>query len=127
MRQDMPVSLRDGELKRKDFYVTSSAPFAAYLMLRGYDLLGTFDEGITGPNGKPKLFFGLMPTDDELLNARQPLKAVETDIQDKFDEFENVYLEIPRGDHGKVNIRQYYLHTRTVFRSLDDAIRKPQR
>src|SRR5689334_18635999 len=108
----MPVSLRDGQLKRKDLYITSDASFAAYLMLRAYELLGTFDEGDVGPNGKPRLYFGLMPTDDKILEAHHALQAVETDIQSKYDEFENMWLVIPHDPESKINIRQFYLNTR---------------
>ena len=120
----MPVSLRDGHLKRKDLYVTSDSSFAAYLMLRSYELLGTFDEGDVGPNGKPRLYFGLMPLNEDLLHAAKSLQAVETDIQSKYDEFENMWLQIPHDPDGRINIRQFYLNTRACFRALDEAIKR---
>jgi len=123
----MPLSLRDGELKRKDLYVTSDAPFTAYLMLRGYELLGTVDEGEVQPNGKPRLFFGLMPTDELILSAMHALARVEADINDKYDEFENRYWISPMDAEDKINVRQYYLNTRACFRALDEAIRRPKK
>ena len=118
------MSIRDGRLKRKDFYLTSDASFAAYLMLRGYELLGTIDEGDVGPNGRTRLYFGLTITDQALLTARLPLEAVEADINGKYDEFENMWLSIPHDPMNKVNFKQFYKNTRECFRALDGAIRK---
>lgn len=118
------MSIRDGRLKRKDFYVTNDMSFAAYLMLRGYELLGTFDEGEINHNGKPILFYGLTPIDENLRNAQHALARVEADIKSKYDEFENMYLQIPHDPGEGINVRQYYLNTRTCFRALDEAIRR---
>lgn len=116
------MSLQDGHLKRKDLYLTTSASFAAYLMLRGYELLGTVDEGDKQPNGKPKLYFGLTPTTEALLDSR--LAQVEADIHGKFDEFENMWLAIPHDNVAQVNFKQFYFNTRACFRALDEAIRR---
>lgn len=91
-------------------------------MLRGYDLLGTVDEGEVGPNGKPRMFFGLTPTLDELLT--RSMQFIEADIHGKYDEFENMWLTIPHDKESQVNFRQFYLNTRACFRALDEAIRK---
>lgn len=114
------MSSRDGRLKRKDLYLTSDTSFAAYLMLRGYELLGSIDEGEVGPNGRPRMYFGLTPTDLDL----PTLKSVEADIHGKYDEFENMWLEIPHDKGSKVNFRQFYLNTRSCFRALDEAIKQ---
>jgi len=116
------MSYRDGHLKRKDLYLTSDSSFAAYLMLRGYELLGTVDEGELGPNGKPRMFFGLTPTIEDLLNKN--LASIEADIHGKYDEFENMWLVIPHDPTMKVNFQQFYRNTRACFRALDEAIRK---
>lgn len=116
------MSIRDGQLKRKDLYLTSDTSFAAYLMLRGYELLGTIDEGEIGPNGKPRLYFGLTPVLDELLTFN--LAKMEADIHGKYDEFENMWLVVPHDPLQKVNFQQFYRNTRACFRALDEAIRK---
>lgn len=124
MPKDMLMSLRDGHLKRKDLYLTNDVSFAAYLMLRDYELLGTVDEGLTNHNGRPIMFFGLMPTNTELLEAAEPIKRVKADIDAKYDEFENMYLTIPHDPNAQVNIKTYVKHYRSCFRALDEAIKK---
>jgi hypothetical protein len=120
------MSLHDGHLKRKDLYLTNDVSFAAYLMLRGYELLGTVDEGLTNQNGRPIMYFGLMPTNDEILSAHSALSRVQADINAKYDEFENMYLAIPHDPNGTVNVKDFVRYYRQCFRALDEAIRKPQ-
>lgn len=118
------MSIRDGRLKRKDLYLTNDVSFAAYLMLRGYELLGTVDEGDRNPRGKAIMYFGLMPTDQLILSAHHALARVEADINDKWDEFENRYWISPHDSEDKINVRDFVKHYRACFRSLDEAIRK---
>lgn len=111
-------------MKRKDLYLTNDVSFAAYLMLRDYALLGTVDEGLTNHSGRPIMFFGLMPTNEEILNAHHALARVQADINAKYDEFENMHLVIPHDPTATVNVRDYVKHYRSCFRALDEAIRK---
>lgn len=125
MPQYKPVSIRDGKLKRKDLYLTTDVSFAAYLVTRGYELLGAIDEGLINAYGKSIMNFGLMPTNEEILNAHQPMARVEADINAKWDEFENMVLKIPHDPENGINIKDYVTNYRTCFRVLDKAIRKP--
>lgn len=123
----MRVSIRDGKLKSADLYVTNDVAFAAYLMSRGYELLGTYDEGIKSPYGKSIMFFGLMAP--EGLTVDLPISisrytAVQRDVNDKWDEFENRYWISPLDPNDKVNVKDFVKHYRACFRALDEAIRK---
>lgn len=119
------MSIRDGKLRRKDLYLTTDVSFAAYLVTRGYELLGAVDEGMTNPYGKAVMYFGLMPTNEEILNAHHALARVEADINAKWDEFENMVLRIPHDIEHGINIKDFVSNYRNCFRVLDKAIKKP--
>jgi hypothetical protein len=110
------MSLKDGELKRKDLYLTSDLYFAAYLLMRGYELLGAID------NGSQRKQFGLLTTDDKLLNAPLPIAAVEADIAAKNNEYERLWLPLPDDPTGMINFKQFYLNIKQCHRSLDEAL-----
>lgn len=110
------MSLRDGRQlanESVDSYLTSDISFAAFLILRGYELLGAVD---TGAQRKE---FGLVPSEALALTGID----VDTDIQAKWDEFENMYLSIPHDPDSQLNFRKYYQALRECHRSLDRAIR----
>jgi len=57
----------DGYMKNDHLYLTSDIALAAYLLMRGYELLGAVDTGNVGRNGRPRLEWGITSTDPELI------------------------------------------------------------
>jgi len=98
------MSLDDGQFK-KDLYLTSDTSFAAYLMLRGYTLLGKTETGEQMPSGDPIYNLCLLGTGSH------------KDVAKKYDEFENLFLAIPH-EEDRINVKNYYLNTRTCIRVL---------
>lgn len=98
------MSLSDGKFK-KDLYLTTDTSFAAYLMLRGYTLLGKTESGDYMEDDRPIYNLCLLGTGSQ------------KDVASKYDEFENLQLQIPH-EEARINIKNYYHNTRTCIRVL---------
>jgi hypothetical protein len=106
------LSVRDGNLDHDNLYLTSDIALAAYLLMRGFELLGAID------NGSPRKEFGLTHADPEILaNLDQTVRRYA-------DEYDNLYLPIPHDPVIRVNFRVYTQKTRELHRALDEPIRK---
>jgi hypothetical protein len=82
--------------------------FAAYLLLRGYELLGAIETRCKRKE------FGLTNLDPYIVDNML------SDINAKYDEFENMYLTVPHDPTKQVNFRAYYRLTKTIHHSLDE-------
>lgn len=102
------MSLADGRIHNKTLYITSDMAFAAYLLLRGYTLLGAIE------TGQSRKEFGITHTDPYILDSML------ADIHSKADEYENMYLPIPHDPENKVNFKVFYKLTKTIHHSLDE-------
>ena len=105
------MSLNDGRMHSQNLYITTDIALAAYLLLRGYELLGAID---TGTRRKE---FGLTHTDPNVL------ANMYADIQSKADEFENMNLEVPHDAPKRVNFKIYYAEMKNLHHSLDEPIK----
>lgn len=99
-------------MRNDTLYTTSDIALAAYLLMRGFELLGAVD---TGTRRKE---FGLTHTDPEVLTNMQVI------IQSMDDEFNNLFFSIPHDQSSRVNFRIYQQKTKELHRALDEAIRK---
>jgi hypothetical protein len=108
------MSLNDGRMHGENLYITTDIALAAYLLLRGYELLGAID---TGTRRKE---FGLTNTDPNILSNMY------ADIQSKADEFENMHLDIPHDMPKKVSFKIYYSEMKNLHHSLDEPIKLPK-
>jgi len=105
------MSVRDGSLEHEGVYLTSDIALAAYLLMRGFELLGAID------NGSPRKEFGLTHEDPMVL------AHLEQTVRRLADDYENLYHQVPHED-TRVNFRVYVQKTRELHRALDEAIRK---
>jgi len=106
------MSIRDGNVPTDNLYTTTDMALAAYLMTRGYELLGAID------SGERVKEFGLTHTDPYVL------KKLEADVLSKAQEYEGMFLPIPHDPGNSVNFKVYYKNLRTIYRALDDPIRR---
>lgn len=106
------MSLSDGQMRNETLYTTSDIALAAYLLMRGFELLGAVDTGIKRKE------FGLTHTEPEVL------LHMEVTIKSMADEFDNMEFTIPHDPSSKVNFRVYQQKTKELHRALDEAIRK---
>jgi len=116
------MSKNDGHMESDSLYVTSDSSITAYLMLRGYELLGLIDSGEVNQYNQPRYLFGLTSTDPEIL------RDVNTDVKSKIDEFENSSLSVPHDPTATVNVKQYFINYRTCLYSLkhDKPLRRQE-
>lgn len=87
----------------KDFTKTSDYPFAAYLMLQGYTLLGCVDPG----KEDGRYDFYLTHADPE----------IRVNIVDNANELRDKYQFEPKG------FREYYIHLKTLRRGTRNPIK----
>lgn len=106
------MSARDGYLKNDTLYVTNDIALAAYLLMRGFELLGAVDSGLKYKE------FGLTHTDPEVL---RDLKVA---ISTMADEYENMYLPLPHDANARVNFKVYQQKMRELHRALDEPVRR---
>jgi hypothetical protein len=106
------MSERDGGMRHDMLYTTSDTPFAAYLVHRGFELLGAID------SGEARKEFGLTSTDPEVLYD------LEKTIARARDEFDNMWLAVPHAPQIRLNFSEYAKCLKNVQRTLSDAIKK---
>lgn len=90
----------------KDYIKTSDYPYAAYLMLKGYTLLGCID-----PQDQTGRYDFYLTHSDEEIRER---------IQDHANELRDEYQFSPQG------FRDYYIHLRRLRRSTRSPITKEE-
>lgn len=112
------MGLTDGTMHGESLYITSDIAFAAYLMLRGLELLGAVDTGATGRNGHPRLSWGLTSTDPEVLTNMSSL------VKAMADEFEHTQFTLPHDSSAQLNFRTYYGYTRQLKGALQNPLRE---
>jgi hypothetical protein len=106
------MSLNDGKFTEdRTGYITSDIALAAYLITRGYELLGAVD------NGSKRKEFGLTHTDPEIL------KDMSMDVMRKADEYDNLYFQVPHEPNSRVNFRTFYRNIKNCHHALDEAIK----
>lgn len=98
-------------MRNDNLYITSDIALAAYLLMRGFELLGAIDSGTRRKE------FGLTHTDPEILTH------MELTVQSMADEFDNMFLQVPHDKEARVNFRIYQQKTKELHHALDEAIR----
>lgn len=106
------MSLQDGQMRNDTLYVTSDIALAAYLLMRGFTLLGAID------TGEKRKGFGLTHTDPEIIST------MFITIQSMSDEFENMFLPLPHDKNARVNFRVYQRKIKELHHSLDEPVRR---
>lgn len=104
------MSLNDGKMGQQDLYLTSDLALAAYLLMRGFELLGAVD---TGNHRKE---FGLTHTDPRVLSD------MEHHVVRLANEFENLWLPIPDEPDFRVNFKVYMRKTKELHHALDQPV-----
>jgi len=112
------MSLSDGHLKDPFLYATSDISLAAYLVMSGYELLGAFDNGKVGNNGRKLKEFGLTHTDPYILTDMM------SDISKRADEYRNSYYQSPSDNEPMLNFWKHYKSIKQLHHALDEAIRR---
>lgn len=88
----------------KDYTKTSDTPFAAYLMLQGYTVLGCVDPGNT--DGRYDFYF------------THSSPEIRDNIDDKTTELRDRY------QYESIGYREFYLNLKTLRRMTRNPIRK---
>lgn len=104
------MSLTDGQMRQESLYTTSDTAFAAYLVLKGFVLLGALD------NGSPRIQFAFTTTDDSILSD------LEFFVNQANEEFENVQYSPPSDLGIRISFKDYYGRLRQVQHELKNAI-----
>lgn len=106
------MSLNDGQMRRQNLYTTNDVALVAYLLLRGYELLGLIDTGKTQPNGRPRLDFGLTTTDPNVFDHMM------ADIEVKADEYTHAYLTFTHDPSAQINLQEFFKNYRNCLYRL---------
>lgn len=112
------MALSDGKLNDNYLYATSDISLAAYLVMSGYELLGAFDNGKIGNNGRQLKEFGLTHTDPYILDNMM------ADITKRADEYRHAFYMAPNDTDPKLNFWVHYKTIKQLHHALDVAIRK---
>lgn len=94
------MSITDGEVHDDSLYVTSDIAFAAYLLVRGYELLGAID---TGTKRKE---FAITSTNEDILRDLHMAVLEQAHAYDRSAE------------------KMFYKMTKELHHALDTAIKK---
>lgn len=116
------MSLSDGQLRNKNLYTTNDAALVAYLLCRGYELLGLIDTDRTTPDGRPRLEFGITTTDPYIIDDMLP------DIMKKADEYINSYYTLEKDITAHINIQEFFRNYRNCLYRLhnEESIKEKQ-
>ena len=103
-------------MRNSGLYTTSDTGFAAYLVSRGFILLGAIDTGID------RKAFGFTSTDEMVLDKLAYC------IEQAYYEFDNVFYTPPQDGalitDVRLNFRQYYQDLRQVKSTLSKPVRR---
>jgi hypothetical protein len=114
------MSLSDGNMNNDYLYATSDISLAAYLVMSGYELLGAFDNGKIGNNGRRLKEFGLTHTDPYVLADMM------ADISKKADEYRYTFYKGPGEEEAKLNFWVHYKTIKQLHHALDEAIKSKE-
>lgn len=106
------MSILDGQMENERLYVVSDIALAAYLLMRGFELLGAID------SGKPRKDFGLTHTDPAIA------ADMEGYVRILADEYDNIYFPVPFKEGATVNFKLYNRKMRELKHALDEAVRR---
>lgn len=115
------MGLDDGNVREKYLYATSDLPFVAFLLLRGYELLGAVEtDRVSNKTRRPIKKFGLTHTDPYVL------ADIGLDVQKKYTEYHDSYFNLVSDPEVSLNFYNYYLRIKDCHNVLDQALKRSQ-
>lgn len=112
------MGLADGKIDDKYLYATSDISLSAYLIMRGFELLGAVDRGKIGFGDRRLKEFVLTHTDPYVLDN------LEVEIAKRAAEYREHFSIAPGDKEALLNFWEFYGHIKKLHRAMDEAIKR---